>query len=400
MKNTKPTVYLDYASATPVDPGVLRVLFEHSKNIFANPSALHRPGVKAKQVLDAARQEVASAIGAHADEIVFVSGGTESDNLAILGTVAAFKKKYPTVRPHIIISAIEHAAVKATSEELQSQGIDVTVLPVTTKGMVDPKDVRKSMRPETMLVSVMLANNEIGTIEPIQEIAKEVRHARRHKEKDALVSSQYPLLHSDASQALNYIEISVEKMGVDLLTINSSKLYGPKGVGALYIKRRTPVSAIMFGGDQEYGVRPGTESVPAIAAFSKAVTIAGTLRAKETARLTKLREYATDKLSKLPYSIRINGDTENRLPNNINITISGYQSEMLVIYLDAQGICVSAKSACKSTDPENSHVIEALGFENPDSEAGSIRISLGRQTTKKEIDYFLKSLVHVLELLK
>jgi len=233
----------------------------------------------------------------------------------------------------------------------------------------------------------------------MQDIAKEVRHARRHKLSNDRVGARYPLLHTDASQALNYVPINVEKMGVDLLTINSGKIYGPKGVGALFVKRNTPISPIMFGGDQESSLRPGTESLPAIAAFAEAAIITMAFQNKESVRLTKLRDYCFEKLQKLPYNIRINGDLKNRLPNNINITIPNYQSEMLVIYLDAQGVCVSAKSACKSTDPEDSHVIKALGLSNTDSEAGSLRISLGRGTTKKEIDAFLKALVHVLKLI-
>lgn len=399
-KIKKNTIYLDFASATPLDLRVLAVLTKASKNLFANPSALHSLGTVAHLALDDARKKVADALGAHADEVVFVSGGTESDNLAILGTIRAFQKKYPQIRPHVIVSAIEHAAVKSAAEELESMGVDVSVLSVDQDGLVSPKNLRKLIRPETILVSVMLANNEIGTIQPVQEIVKEVRHARRHKDAQALVGAQYPLFHTDASQALNYVAIAVEKMGTDLVTINSGKIYGPKGVGALYVKRRTPIAPILFGGDQEKVLRPGTESLPAIIAFAEAVSITENMRMKETARLTKLRDYCISKLKKLPYEIRINGGMKERLPNNINITISGYQSEMLVVYLDAQGVCISAKSACKSTDPENSHVIEALGYTNMDSESGSLRISLGRGTTKQEIDTFLKSLVHVLALLK
>lgn len=395
----KKTVYLDFASATPVDPRVFRTLMKATKSLYANPSALHRLGTAAHLALDDARGQISTVLGAHSDEIVFVSGGTESDNLAVLGVVRAFQQKHPTVRPHIILSAIEHAAVKSTTEYLESQGVDVSILGVDRDGLVNPRELRKLIRPETILVSVMLANNEIGTIEPVYEIAKEVRHARRHKVAQARVGAQYPLVHTDASQALNYIDINVEKLGVDLLTINSGKIYGPKGVGALYVKRHTPINSILFGGDQEFGLRPGTESLPAIVAFAEAMTITASLRAKESVRLEKLREYCFSKLAKLPYSIRINGGLTHRLPNNINITIAGYQSEMLVVYLDAQGVCVSAKSACKSTDPEDSHVIKALGYENDDSESGSLRISLGRTTTKQDIDYFLKSLVHVLNLL-
>lgn len=399
MKSKKPTIYFDYASATPMDARVLRVLTETSKRFFANPSALHKLGVETKEILENARAAVARGIGAHADEIVFVSGGTESDNLAIMGVVRSFKQKYPTVRPHVLLSAIEHAAVKATGEYLQNEGVAVSIIPVNQNGLVNPKDVRKLIRPETVLVSVMLVNNEIGTIQSIQEIAKEVRHARRHKEKDSLINVTYPLFHSDASQALNYLDISVEKLGVDLLTINGSKIYGPKGVGALFVKRRTPIEQILFGGDQEFGLRPGTESVPTIAAFAHAVTLANTLRDSEVVRLSKLQTYTINKLRALPYNIRINGDLAKRVPNNINFTIPAYNGETLVIYLDAHGLCLSVKSACKSDDPETSYVIAALGYDDVASDTGSVRMSFGRGTTKKEIDYFLKALVDTLKLL-
>ncbi len=400
MKTQKPTIYFDYASATPVDPRVLRVLTVATKRYFANPSAIHGLGVAARRVLDEARGKVAQVLGAHSDEIVFVSGGTESDNLALLGVVRAFKQKHPTIQPHIIVSSIEHAAVMSTAQVLRDEGVDVSVLPVDHTGQVSVTALRKLIRPETILVSVMLANNEIGTIEPVMDIAKEVRHARRHKESDDRVGARYPLLHTDASQALNYIPIAVEKMGVDLLTLNGSKLYGPKGTGALFVKRGTPIAPILFGGDQEFGLRPGTEALPALLAFAEAVVLADKLRAKESARLATLQNYTISKLQKLPYHIRINGGIASRLPNNINFTIPGYNGEMIVIYLDARGVCASVKSACKSTDAEPSHVISALNLKDADVEAGSVRISFGRGTTKKEIDYFLKSLFDILKLLK
>jgi cysteine desulfurase len=399
-KTSTKKIYLDYASSTPLDERVLKVLINVSKNVFANPSALHGLGVEAHLLLENSRKKVADALGAHADEIIFVSGGTESDNLALMGTIRAFKKTYPNIRPHVIISAIEHAAVLSTSEWLSENSVDGSVLPVDQNGIADSKALRKLIRPETVLVSVMYANNEIGTIEPIAEIAKEVRHAKRHKPTDSLIDSKYPLFHTDASQALNYLEANVVTLGVDLLTLNSSKLYGPKGIGALYVKRRAPIAPILFGGDQEQGLRPGTEALPLIAAFAEAVVVGEALRPKESVRLAALRDYAFEKLHALPFPVRINGDVVNRLPNNINITIPRYNGEMLVLYLDAQGICVSAKSACKSTDPEASHVIRALGYDSlSESEAGSIRISMGRQTTKKDIDAFLKALVHVVSVL-
>ena len=400
MKKNSPKLYLDYASATPIDARVLKVLATVSKNVFANPSALHRLGVEAHTYLERARKHIAEVIGAHADEIVFVSGGTESDNLAVLGVVRAWKTAHPKTRPHIIVSAIEHAAVKATVEFLAHEGVDVSVLGVDQDGFVSPKELRKMIRPETILVSVMYVNNEIGTIQPIADIAKEIRHFKKFNTTgNPHTVSKYPLLHTDASQALNYLPITVEKLGVDLISMNGSKLYGLKGTGALWVKRGTPIASILFGGDQEHGLRPGTESLPAIVAFAEAVIIANAMRPKESVRLQKIQEYCFDQLQKLPYDIRINGARENRLPNNINISIPGFQSEMLVVYLDAQGVFVSAKSACKSTDPESSHVIEALGYHDV-GDMGSLRISLGRETKKSDIDILIKALRHVFTTLK
>lgn len=399
VRRNKKTIYLDFASSTPIDPKVLRVLTQVSQSTFANPSALHKLAVEAHTILNTSRKRIAEAIGAHSDEIIFVSGGTESDNLALLGVIQSVKKKYPDIIPHVIVSAIEHAAVKVVAEKLIEWGVAVTVIPVDTNGLVDPKNIRSAIRPETVFVSIMYANNEIGTIEPIVEIMKEVRHARRHKDTHAVLPQTYPLMHTDASQALNYINIQVEKLGVDLLSFNSSKLYGPKGVGALFVKRNTPIEPLFWGGDQEFGLRPGTEPVPAIVAFAEAIIQTTVLRDKEIKRLTLLRNCFISELQKIFPKIRINGDIVHRLPNNINVTFPNINSELLVIYLDAEGICVSAKSACKSKDPEASHVIAALGLGDSTSETGSIRFSLGRGTTWQELSYTIKALKKIFTLL-
>ena len=401
MKNTnqKKNIYLDHASATPIEPRVLAVFQKVSKECYANPSALHMLGVRAHNYLEDARKKITDTIGAHSDEVVFVSGATESDNLALLGTVRTFKKNHPNIRPHIVVSAIEHAAVVATSEWLVREGIEVSVLPVDQDGFVSPKDLRKILRPETVLVSVMYVNNEIGTIQPITEIAKEIRHFRKMQTKNhGVKNSAYPLFHTDATQALNYLPVNVEKLGVDLLSFNGSKLYGPKGIGALYVKRKTPIESILFGGDQEFGLRPGTESVSTICAFAEAARYANAIREKESKRLIKLRDQCIEKILQLPHDIRINGSVENRLPNNINFTVNGYGSDLVVLYLDAQGVFVSSKSACKSTDPESSHVIRALGYNDP-GDTGSVRMTLGRGTTKQDLDYTVRALAHVLQLL-
>ncbi len=397
QKQKKKYVYLDHASSTPVDPTILKKMYEVSKNIFANPSALHSLGLEAHTLVEQARTDIARTIDAHVNAIVFVSVGTETDNLATVGVLRAFQKKYPPIRPHIIASNIEHAAIFETLEFLKRKGeIDVSYALVNEKGILDPKTIRTLIKPETILVSVMYANNEIGTIQPISYIAKEVRHARRHKDAKSIISNTYPLFHIDASQAFNYLPMQVSKLGADLVTFNASKIYGPKGIGALYVKRGAPVMSQILGGDQEFGLRAGTVSPSLISGFSLAVMSADALREKETKRLIQLRDYFVQKLMILVPNCRLNGDQVDRLPNNINISIPGISSEMLVLYLDAQGVYVSAKSACKSTDPEVSHVLQALGMQGESTE-GSIRFSLGRSTTKQDIEYVLRALKHVLK---
>ncbi len=394
----KKQIYLDHASSTPLSPRVARVQESVSRRVYGNPSALHRLGVLASNIISEARETIARALGAHADEIIFVSGGTEGDNLAIFGVVRAFQKKYPEITPHIIVSAIEHAAVLESARLLEEEGCLVTYLPVSNTGIVPPDTLRKAIRPETILVSVMLANNEIGTIQPIRAIAKEVRHARRHREEGSSIPTVYPLLHTDACQALQYIQIEVEQLGVDLLSCNGSKIYGPKGIGALYIKRGTPIEQLFQGGDQEFGFRPGTESVPLIASFAEAVRETLALRESETKRLTILRDTFIQDLEKKFPRMQFHGDRVARLPNNINVTFPGYSGEMLVVYLDARGIYASVKSACKSKDPEASHVIAALGTAN-DTTSGSIRFSLGRGTTKSDLARVVKELQSIMTLL-
>ena len=314
---------------------------------------------------------------------------------------------------------------------------EVTYVPVETNGIVDPKKIKKAIKENTILVSVMYANNEIGTIQPIMEIAKEIRHFRKTKhlenfraglgpsrgpEKILLGASflSFPIFHTDATQAINYLPIKVEKLGVDLMSFNGAKIYGPKGVGVLYVKRKTPISPIMFGGNQEFGLRPGTENVAGVIALKDALQVVEKIKEKEVKRLTKLRDYFIkklynlknqnskfsrvlgldpDQLENFSFDFSINGDLKNRLPNNINITISKIPSDLLVLELSARGIYISEKSACKSGDGKASGVIKAIN-PNGNENDGSLRFSLGRQTTKADIDYTIKSLFEILKKLK
>ena len=388
-------IYLDNASATPIDPQVIKKMYGVLSGTFGNPSGLHQEGVEAVNSIEKSRERVASLIGALPDEIIFTSGGTEGDNLAIRGAVASAlstNKFSAKNKPHIITTAIEHAAVLETCRALEAAGIvDVTYVGVNANGIVDPKEIKKALTDRTMLVSVMYANNEIGTIQPIKEIAKEIRHFKKNK------NSNFPLFHTDAVQATNHLDIFTPRLGVDLMTLNGSKIYGPKGIGALYVKRGTAIMPMMTGGDQERGLRAGTESAPLIAGFAEALLIARDEQQKESRRLAKLRDaFVKDLTTKIPNTV-LNGDATIRLPNNVNVTIGGVESELLVIYLDAAGIAGSAKSACKATDPSPSHVLAAIGHD-ANAKEGSIRFSLGRQTTSADLKKVIVELKKILKL--
>ncbi len=362
-------IYLDSASSALEDS--------------ANPSAIHELGVTEKSKLENARKSVARILDGRPSEIIFTSGATESNNLAILGIS----------RGHIVTTNIEHASVLETCKH---KG-DVTFVEVEANGIVDPKKIKKALRPNTILVSVMYANNEIGTIQPIREIAKEIRHYNKTNQK----TKQKIFFHTDATQAVNYLPIQVPQLGVDMLSFNAAKIYGPKGVGALYVKKGTPVSKIMFGGDQEAGLRPGTENVAGVVALAEALQETEKIKNKEVVRLTKLRDYFINELreNSSSASLIVNGDLENRLPNNVNITVPKIPSDLLVIELSARGVMSSSKSACKAGDGKASYVIEAIN-PNLSETDGSLRFSLGRQTTKKDIDYTVKALSEILKKLK
>lgn len=358
----------------------------------ANAGSVHDFGVREKNKLETARMAVSKIVNAHTNEIVFTSGSTESNNLAILGLVQNFKN------PHIITTNIEHSSVLEVFRHLEkNKQAQVTYVSVESNGKVLSEKIKKVLTKDTVLVSVMYANNEIGTIQPVKEIVKEIRHYNK-------TNNTKIYLHTDATQAINYLPINVEKLGVDLMSWNSAKIYGPKGVGALYVRRGTPISKIMFGGDQESGLRPGTENVSGAVAMAKAMTVAESIKEKELMRLTKLQDYFFIKLEGLSKTILgsslvVNGDRVQRLPNNINITIPNIPSDLLVIELSARGVMASAKSACKSGDGKASYVIQAVSPNTSETD-GSIRFSLGRETSKSDIDYTVKALSQILIKLK
>ncbi len=366
-------IYLDYAGSA---------LFQS-----ANPGAIHEFGLKEKNKLESARKIIANILGARNGEIIFTSGATESNNLAILGLVKNFKK------PHIITTNIEHSSVLEVFRYLEkTRQVEVTYIEVEPAGIVDPRKIKKMLKQNTVLVSVQYANNEIGTVQPLQEIAKEIRYFNK-------INKQKIFFHTDAVQAVNYLPVKVEKLGVDLMSLNGAKIYGPKGIGILYIKKNTPISQIMFGGEQEFGLRPGTENVALAVELAKALENVEKVKEKEIKRLVKLRNYFISKLLQMPFKIILNGDSKLRLPNNVNITVPKIPSDLLVIELSSKGILISAKSACKSSRGEGSYVIQAIRPET-DTEIGGLRFSLGRDTTKQDIDYTIKALSKILQKLK
>jgi cysteine desulfurase len=371
-KNKK-KIYLDYASS--------------ALSGEANGGSIHELGIKEKNKLEEARTIIANILAVNNNEIIFTSGATESNNLAILGLIQNFKK------PHIVTTNIEHSSVLQVCRHLEkTKQAEVTYVKVEKNGIIDFRKIEKALRPNTILVSAMYANNEIGTIQPIQEIAKGIRHFNK-------INSKKIFFHTDATQAINYLPIQIPKLGVDLMSFNGAKIYGPKGIGILYIKKNTPIKKIMFGGEQEFGLRPGTESVTLATGLGKALQAVEKNKEKETKRLTQLRDYFIAKMSKTVLGIQINGDLKNRLPNNVNVTFSKIPSDLVVVELSARGIMASAKSACKSGEAGGSYVIKAI-CKKPDGEVGGVRFSLGRDTTKNDIDYTVKSLSEILQKLK
>jgi cysteine desulfurase len=368
-------VYFDHNATTPVDPSVLDVMTKVLRQDFGNPSSIHHFGQQAKGVLDDARTAVADLIKAEVSEVVFTSGGTEADNFALRGVAEAMEV---TGKKHLIASAIEHEAVLTTFKALARRGWTTTLLPVDTTGIVTPQALETALTDKTAIVSVMHANNEIGTIQPIQELAR-IAHSRG------------ALFHTDAVQSVAKIPVDVRALGADLLSLSAHKFNGPKGAGALWIKRGTRVSAILTGGKHERSRRAGTENVAGIAGLGAAATLAAGKLTAEGARLSALRDrLEADVLSSVS-GTAINGARDHRVPNTTNISFDGVEAESLLIALDLEGIAVSTGSACSSGTLEPSHVLRAMGFPSHRTQ-NSIRLSLGAGNTDAEVDYFLSKL--------
>jgi cysteine desulfurase len=375
-------IYLDYAATTPVDPRVLKAMEPYFSEKFGNTMSLHSFGQEAKTALEESREIVADLMGAKPSEVIFTSSATESNNLALKGVAFANRKK----GNHIIISSIEHSCIMESAKWLEQQGFEITRLKVDKYGLVDPEDVKKAIKKETILVSIMHANNEIGTIEPIEEIGK-------------ICKERGVYFHTDAAQSFGKIPINVSKMNIDLMTVSSHKMYGPKGAAALFVREGTKIEPILHGGGHEVGLRSSTVNVAAIVGFAEACKICKKEMEKEAKRLTKLRDkLIKGVLEKIPGS-HLNGHPTKRLPNNANFWFEGVEGESIVIQLDLLGIAASTGSACSSEKLEPSHVLLAIGL-RPEQAHGSLRLSLGRWTKEKEIDYVLKVLPKVIDKLR
>ncbi|MBI5126460.1 MAG: cysteine desulfurase [Candidatus Taylorbacteria bacterium] len=383
-------VYLDHASLTPTDPRVLSHMKKWYRNEIGNPSSLHREGVAAHAALDTAKKKVAELLRAHADEIIFTGTGTEANNIGIMGVVQACLNAGISISDiHIITSSIEHTSVLECFYELERRGAKLDVIGVTHEGVLDIEEFKKKLSPTTTLVSVQYVNNEIGTVQPLEEIIRTIRHVRKESGK------AFPYFHTDASQAFLCNEVNLEKLGADLLTLDAHKVYGPKGIGMLYIRRGVVCAPTIYGGGQEKGLRSGTENVPSIMGFVYALEIAQKERVVEIARLTDLRKFASDQCVQILPTAHAHGAAALVSPHILNIEFPGYDAESLMLRLDAHGIACSTKSSCLR-DSDESYVMKAIGA----ATMSSIRLSFGRITTRGDIKKFAKVLKKVLPLAK
>ncbi len=364
-------IYLDYAATTPLHPEVGKAMLPYFSDAFGNPSSIYSYGQEARVALETARDSVAALIGARSEEVIFTGGGTEANNLALKGVAFASEDK----GNHIITTPIEHHAIIETCKFLEKNGFSLTYLPVDEYGLVDPGDVKKAITGKTILISVMQAHNEVGTIEPIAEIGKIAREAGVY-------------FHSDAVQAVGHIPVDVTELGVDLLSVSAHKLYGPKGVGALYIRKGTRLAPLLHGGGQERGWRSGTENVPGIVGFGRAAELAQQEMGREAPWLGYLRDKLVKGLLEEISDTRLNGHPLSRLSNSVNISVDFVEGESMCLNLDLDGICVSTGSACSSTSLEPSHVLLAMGL-SPEQAHGSLRFTLGKWTTEDEIERVL-----------
>jgi len=406
--------YFDYAASTPVDSDAIKAMRPYFSDRFGNPGALHWFGQEASAAVFKARSSIAALLGCHYKEVVFTGSATEANNLALRGAVARWQELNPSAVPKIVVSAIEHESVLETCEALKKTGAEIVIVPVDDKGIIDTKKLKSAIDNRTAVVSVMYANNEIGTIQPVSEIAGIISNFRKQMANNRkntishkpLAISHWPLFHTDAVQAFNYLPCRTTELGADSITLSGQKIYGPKGVGILYIRglagNNKKIIPIITGGGQEMGVRSGTENVPAIVGFSKAAELVSESREFETKRLRKLQEYFLMRMEKIIPTARMNGDRKNRLPNNINLYFPlnsvgrNKSSQDLIIKLDLAGFAVSPGAACSARVCQPSHVLKAVGFSD-ERASNSLRITFGRQTRKQDIDKLLAAFKNIIK---
>jgi cysteine desulfurase len=375
-------IYLDHNATTPVHPEVLEAMLPYFKEKFGNPSSIHGFGRDAKVALEEARDKVAGLLGASSNEIFFTSGGTESDNLAVKGTAFANRKK----GFHIITSKIEHHAILESCKFLEKEGFELTYLSVDSKGIVDPDELRKAIRDDTILVSIMYANNEVGTIQPIEELSK-------------ISNEGGAYFHTDAVQAMGKIPINLKKLNVDMLSISGHKIYGPKGVGAIYIRKGVRITPWSHGGHHERSRRAGTENIPGVVGFAKAIEIVVKGIDEQNKHLRHLTETFYKKLVDTIPDVILNGDLERRIPNTLNLSFKGVEGESIILSLDLKGVAVASGSACTSGTLEPSHVLSAMGID-PAIAQGAIRFSFGRDNTMEDVEYVASLLPEIVERLR
>ena len=388
-------IYLDNAATTQIDQRVLKAMEPYLTSSFGNASSLHLVGDTAMKAVEKAQHTIADFLRSESNEIYFTSGATESDNLALLGCVRAIKKKDGRSNIHIIVSKIEHDAILEPAAQLAKEGVEVTYLKVNNKGLVELSELKRQIKDNTGLISIMYANNEVGTIQPIKNIGRlvaEINAGRNNK----------IYFHTDATQAPAYLNCRVDFLGVDMMSLSGHKVYGPKGVGVLYIKKGTPMVPLTYGGHQQNNVRPGTYNVYAIVGMAKALEIIRQSQSKnnqELRRIEQLRDYLINQVKKKVSRVILNGDRIKRLPNNANFIFEGVEGESLLLMLSQKGIAVSTGSACSSGSLEPSHVLTAMGV-RPELAHGSLRVTLGRFSVKSDIDAFIRELIPVVERLR
>lgn len=375
-------IYLDHAAATPVADDVMAAMQPFFADQFYNPSATYLPARAVRTAVNDARVAVARSLGVRSSEIIFTAGGTEANNLAILGVL---RKNHDCL---VTVGAVEHESVLAPA-----QTFSCSVASVTEQGIIDLDDLRTKITDDTVLISVMLANNEVGTVQPLREVSHLVSEIRVQRQKAGIATPLY--LHTDACQAANYLDLHVSRLGVDMMTLNGGKMYGPKQSGVLYVASYVQLEPLLYGGGQERGLRSGTENVAGIIGFAAALVRAQELRREESTRLSEIQSYAYKKIAEKLPNAKINGSTKHRLPNNIHITLPGQDNERLLILLEQQGILAAAGSACSASSEEPSHVLRAMGISDVDAQS-SLRFTMGRSTTHQDVDTLTRTLVELI----